>query len=162
MDAAERIPNTVERVIVRLVALPQRILARVVLRRERGAVNTRPEDSLQALIDAAGLDRDNTKSIGPCLSRCRVHGVEVKVWNLAFRIRASLVHRDEADSNTSHDFGRCVEARPRSCGKNLGRVVHAVLDDGKIFWLVASAIVHEDASVADLSSVKVGAEMESI
>ena len=162
MDATERIPDAVVRIVVRLVAFPQWILAGVILRRESCSIQAGPEDGLQAFVGAAGLDGYYTEIFGPGLSCCCMNGVKVEVRDLALGIRASLVDRDETHSDTGEDFGGGMEARPSSGGQNGWRIVDPVLHYSEILWLAAGAVVHEYTRVANLTAGEVGAEMESV
>lgn len=100
---AEKIPDAVERIKIRLIALPQRVLSGVVLRIDKGAVDATVKIDEQVPVDVVCRSLDRAELLPPLLNCRGLHAFEVEIRDLRLGIAASLLFADETDAHAGED-----------------------------------------------------------
>lgn len=157
MNTPEAVPDTVERIVVRLTRVPIRILVGVVLRANHAAVYTAPESSLEVVVNTAGLDSNDIQLGAPCVFSCFGDKIEVGARDLFLSIGARLYLADEAHANTCEDlviFLRLLELDPATCRAQTRSLSHIA---GSNFQTLRAscARVRPDTCVLDGGTVEI-------
>lgn len=90
----------VERVKIRLRAIPKRILARVVLGIDHGAIDAAVEIGQERGVGSLSGYSDGTELLRPEVDGAGMRAHEVEPGDLRFGIRTGLFAAEEADSHT--------------------------------------------------------------
>jgi hypothetical protein len=104
MNTPKRIPNAVERIVIRLAGLPIRILASVVLRTDHRAIHAAPKRFEENVANASVFDGDDVQFRAPCVFRGFGYGVEIILWDFALGVGAGLGFADEAHAHAGEDL----------------------------------------------------------